>query len=273
MRADLHLHTWTSDGDVSPAEVVRLAAAARLDVIAITDHDTAAGVAEALIEAERLPLTVIPGIEISTMWEAHELHILGYFIDPASEPMLRHQTFAGRRRFVRMEAMIERLRTLGVEVSMADVERAAGPSTRTLGRPHLARALLARGHTRYYSEAFSRFIGDAGPAYVAEGFPLPEDAVRTIHAAGGLAVWAHPSPAWFLDGIEAMVAWGIDGVECFRPGLEPADVTTFESVTRLRGLFPTGGSDWHGPQRFTLGEFAVPAERIAEVLALGGVRS
>src|SRR5690606_292478 len=127
----------------------------------------------------------------------HELHILGYFIDPGSEPILRHQTAAGRRRRLRMEAMIAKLGELGVEVTMEDVQRAAGPSARTLGRPHLARALHARGHTRYYSEAFSHYIGDAGPAYVAEGFPMPEEAIRTIHAAGGLAVWAHPSPAWF----------------------------------------------------------------------------
>src|SRR5690606_22388243 len=188
-----------SDGDVSPTEVTRIATSSGLDVIALTDHDTAAGVEEAVGAAQDLPLTVIPGIEISTMWEAHELHILGYWIDPKSEPILRHQTQSVLRRSVRMEEMVDRLQRLGVDVTMADVELAAGPTVQTLGRPHLARAIHTRGHTRYYAEAFVRFIGDGGPAYVAEGFPLPEHAIETIHAAGGVAVWAHPSPEWFME--------------------------------------------------------------------------
>ena len=271
MKVDLHLHTWVSDGDVAPAEVARLATAAGLDIIAITDHDTAAGVEEAVRAAQELPLTVVPGIEISTMWESHELHILGYWIDPKSDSILRHQTQAILRRSVRMEAMVDRLQHLGIDVTMADVQLAAGPTVQTLGRPHLARAIHARGHTRYYAEAFVRYIGDGGPAYVAEGFPHPKEAIDTIHAAGGVAVWAHPSPEWFLEGVGLLAEWGIDGIECFRPGMEPATVESFEREARARGLFPTGGSDWHGPQRFTLGEFSLYSARIGELLAIGGV--
>jgi predicted metal-dependent phosphoesterase TrpH len=205
------------------------------------------------------------------MWDEHELHILGYWIDPQAESILGHQERGGRRRTVRMAAMIDRLRQLNVNISMSDVEKAAGPSVKTLGRPHLARALFAAGYTRYYSEAFNRYIGDSGPAYVAEGFPTPEDAITTIHAAGGVAVWAHPPIAWFEEGIGLLADWGLDGIECYRPGLLPADVACFEREVRNRELFPTGGSDWHGPQRSTLGDFGLSGDRVAQFLSIGGV--
>jgi 3',5'-nucleoside bisphosphate phosphatase len=271
MRVDLHLHTWVSDGDVSPTEVVRIATRSRLDVIAVTDHDTAAGVVEAQNAAAELPLRVIPGIEISTRWEGQELHILGYWIDPEAESIQEHQQKAVRRRFTRMEAMVARLQQIGIGVTVADVEAAAGPSVRTLGRPHLARALHAGGHTRFYGEAFSKFIGDAGPAFVAEGFPEPLYAIDVIHSAGGAAVWAHPPIPTFRELLPQLVTWGLDGVECFRPGIESNDLSVLEKATRGSGLFPTGGSDWHGPQRSVLGEFALHSLRIPEVLARGGI--
>jgi predicted metal-dependent phosphoesterase TrpH len=160
MKVDLHMHTWVSDGDVAPTEVVRLAAAAGVDVIGITDHDTAAGVEEALAAAEGTGVTVIPGIEISTMWTEYELHILGYWIDPRAESILKHQDRGALRRLVRMKAMVDRLQGMGIDITMDDVEAAAGPTVKTLGRPHLARALHKAGHTRYYGEAYVRYIGD-----------------------------------------------------------------------------------------------------------------
>jgi predicted metal-dependent phosphoesterase TrpH len=272
MRVDLHLHSWVSDGDVAPAEVVRRAVDARLDVISLTDHDTAAGCAEALAEAVTRPIVVVPGIEISTRWGDQELHILGYWIDPSAASILAHQERAMARRAIRMAAMVERLQGMGIGISYADVEAAAGSSTRTLGRPHLARALHARGVTRYYSEAFLRFIGNGGPAFVAEGFPLPEVAIEAIHAAGGVAVLAHPPLPWIPEGLPVLVSQGLDGVECYRPGLEAGDLNMLEMVTRESGLFPTGGSDWHGPHRSNLGEFAVHGLRLREVLARGGIQ-
>jgi predicted metal-dependent phosphoesterase TrpH len=253
--------------------VVKLAAAAGVDVIGITDHDTAAGVEEALAAAEGTGVTVIPGIEISTMWTEYELHILGYWIDPRAESILKHQDRGALRRLVRMKAMVDRLQGMGIDITMDDVEAAAGPTVKTLGRPHLARALHKAGHTRYYGEAFVRYIGDSGPAYVSEGFPTPADAISWIHSAGGVAVWAHPPITWFQEGIELLAEWGIDGVECYRPGLLPADIACFERETRARGLFPTGGSDWHGPKRFTLGDFVLSGDRVAEILSIGGVQA
>ena len=272
LRVDLHLHSWVSDGELSPAEVVRQAARAGLGVIAVTDHDTAQGVVEAREEGERAGVEVIPGIEISTRVGEHELHILGYGIDPSAPSIVEHQTRAVRRRADRMQTMVERLQGLGLEISMADVEVAAGEGTKALGRPHLARALFARGHTRYYSEAFVRFIGDGGPAFVAEGFPSPADAVDAIHSAGGRAVWAHPPLDWFAEGLPGLVQSGLDGVECYRPGTGPTDVAILESGARSYDLFVTGGSDWHGPHRGPIGEFWVDGERLANALELFGGR-
>lgn len=271
MRVDLHLHTWVSDGDLSPAQVVGAAINARLDVIAITDHDTAAGVVEALDAAADEPIEVVPGIEVSCRNDVTEFHILGYWIDPTARSILDHQAGAATRRSARMVVMIERLRGLGIEITYEEVQAIAGPTVRALGRPHLARALHAGRHTRFYGEAFTRFIGDSGPAFVAEGFPTPAEAIEVIHAAGGQAVWAHPPLGDFNRHLPELVAAGLDGIECFRPGAEWEDATDLEAAARASGLFATGGSDWHGPARFRLGDFAVDGSRVREVLAFGGV--
>jgi 3',5'-nucleoside bisphosphate phosphatase len=272
MKIDLHLHSHISDGDLSPAALVSAAVGAGLDVIALTDHDTAAGVDEALAAALDLPVTVIPGIEISTCTPPHELHVLGYWIDPKSPSILAHQASAAIRRAERMERMVARMVELGVPVTMEEVRRAAGPEARTLGRPHLARALLAGGFTRSFADAFNRFIGDGGPAFVSQDFPSPQAAITAIHDGGGVAVWAHPP----LDIVDALlprfVEWGLDGVECYRPNLTPGDVDRLQRLARQHSLFTTGGSDWHGPRRhFELGEFNLNPQQLVELLAIGGL--
>lgn len=272
MRLDLHLHSHVSDGHMAPGAITRAARAVGLSVIALTDHDTAAGVPEATAAAEGLPLTVVPGIEISTRWGDHELHILGYGIDPLSDVVLAHQDASLVRRVRRMEGMVERLQGMGIPISFAEVVAAAGPA-RSLGRPHLARALLAGGHTRYYGEAFERFISDHGPAFVAESFPTPADAIAMIHAAGGIAVWAHPPLDLFTGLIQTFIGAGLDGVECFRPNLAPEEVLLLERATRELGLIPTGGSDWHGPHRASLGDFYIRPREVPEFLAALGIPS
>lgn len=269
MKIDLHLHSHVSDGQLSPAALVQAAAVGGLAVIALTDHDTAAGVEEAVRAAEGLPLRVVPGIEVSTRAGEHEFHVLGYWIDPAAEPIRLYQASAAGRRVRRMEGMVGKLREMGIPITYEEVESAAGPAA-SIGRPHLARALLAGGHTRYYGEAFERYISDAGPAFVAERFPTPEEAIAMIHAAGGVAVWAHP-PLDLLAGVlPDFVAWGLDGVECFRPSLTGAEIQMLEHSARAHGLFPTGGSDWHGPHRGPLGEFFVRPHEVRELLERGG---
>lgn len=266
MKIDLHLHSHVSDGDLSPAALVEAADAAGLAWIALTDHDTAAGVPQALDAAQGRPVRVVSGIEISTRWGQHEFHILGYGIDPLAPGILAHQTASVLRRGERMRAMCDKLNALGIPVTYDEVERAAGPDVQSIGRPHLARALLAGGHTRYYGEAFARFIADGGPAFVAQGFPSPEEAISVIHAAGGIASWAHPP----LDLVESLlpdfVAWGLDGVECFRPNLLPQDVDRLRRLAEHHGLLTTGGSDWHGPHRSGLGDFFLREEQVGALL-------
>lgn len=272
MRIDLHLHSHISDGDLSPTALVAAAAAARLDLISLTDHDTAAGVEEALEAARGGPVQVVPGIEISTCYPPHELHVLGYWVDSRAPSIVAHQDAAVQRRVLRMERMVDRLGELGVSVTMEAVRRAAGPEAQTLGRPHLARALLAAGVTRSFGEAFSRYIADGGPAFVSQDFPTPEEAIATIHAGGGVAVWAHPPLDVVEELLPAFASWGLDGVECFRPTLLAADVERLRELARVHGLFPTGGSDWHGPRRhFELGDFNLSPEQVPELLARGGV--
>lgn len=271
MKIDLHLHSHVSDGDLSPAALVRTAVEAGLGLISLTDHDTAAGVAAAMEMAAALPISVIPGIEMSTCETPHELHLLGYWIDPSSEPILRHQQGAERRRVQRMEAMVDRLREMGVRIEMEEVRAAAGPEARSLGRPHLARALLASGQIRSFGEAFTRYIGDRGPAFVSQDFPRPADAIAAIRDAGGVAVWAHPP----LDIVEELLPGfaeaGLEGVECYRPGTSPADVDFLRALAERYGLFLTGGSDWHGPRRTALGDFHLSASQVPELLARGGL--
>lgn len=272
MKIDLHLHSHISDGDLSPTALVEAAVVAGLDLMALTDHDTAAGVDEAVEAARDRPLTVVPGLEISTCYTPHELHVLGYWVNTRAPSILAHQHAAVNRRVERMERMLARLAEMGVPVTLEQVRVAAGPEAQTLGRPHLARALLAGGHIKSFGEAFSRYIADGGPAFVSQDFPTPEEAIATIHAGGGVAVWAHPP----LDVVEELlpdfVTWGLDGVECFRPNLQAGDVERLLGLARAHGLFPTGGSDWHGPRRyFELGEFNLRPDQVADLLAIGGI--
>ena len=192
MRLDLHLHSLASDGSESPTRVIETAAAVSLDVIALTDHDTTEGVASAREAARYVPVEVIAGIEVSTTLGGMELHILGYFVDPSAPRLKAHETRAKSVREERMREMIRRLATDGVEVSFNDVVEAAGPTRHSLGRPHLARALVRAGYVTTISEAFDRYIGNGHTAYIPTALVTPEEGIAIILAAGGIPVWAHP---------------------------------------------------------------------------------
>lgn len=270
MRIDLHLHSTASDGDISPTALVQAAGAAGLDVIALTDHDTAAGVLAAQDVAEDRP-RLIPGIEVSCAGEGGELHFLGYYIDPLHPALVQYGGFARARREDRMREMIRRLGARGVSVAYEEVLELAGPESASLGRPHLARALVSRGVVRSFGEAFARFLADGGPAYVPVDLLAPPDAIELIHTAGGIAVWAHPP----LEGVERETRRhaeaGLDGIECFRPRITPAGSQLLEGTAGSLGLLVTGGSDWHGPWHGPLGSFHLRREDVADFLAVGGL--
>lgn len=268
-RADLHIHTRASDGELAPAAVVRAAAEARLDIIAITDHDTIDGLAEAVEAARGGPVRVIPGVEVSAQQEGDEVHILGYHVHPHAEPLRAHQHSALGRRQERARQMVRVLQGQGITIDYEDVVRAAGgEDARAIGRPHVARALLAGGHVRSIGEAFDRYLADGGLAFVPTELPPVGDAIAMIRASGGVAVWAHPGQ----DVVEAyapiFAGLGLAGMEVFRPNTLPADGKKMRGIARDLGLFVTGGSDWHGPHRSRLGDFFVPADDVRALLDL-----
>jgi predicted metal-dependent phosphoesterase TrpH len=270
VRIDLHLHSTASDGSLSPSALVWAARTAGLHVIALTDHDTAAGVNEASAAAVGA-VHVIAGIEISTTYEAGELHMLGYFIDPAHPAICKYAQTAAVGRRKRMHAMIERLETLGVTVNFEEVVAAAGSEAAAIGRPHLARALVQRGYAQSFAEAFDRYIGDRGPAFLPTQLLTPHGAIDLIHEAGGLAVWAHPKPTLFQRDIHQFASWGLDGVECFRPRCPAEECLSLESRTKSLGLLVTGGSDWHGIWHGRLGEFSMSYDEVGAFLERGGI--
>lgn len=272
MRLDLHLHSNASDGDCPPEEVVRRARDVHLDVISLTDHDTVGGVAQAREAAAGSDIHVIPGLEVSSTWKGHDIHILGYFVDVDSRALRGHAQHAKRRRAERMREMLSLLEALGMEVSFEDVLKAAGEEVESLARPHLAQALVARGHVQSLPEAFQRLIGDDGPAFVPTRLQDPTEAVDLILEADGLASWAHPPRDQLDQLLPVLVDAGLEGIEVHRPNHRPYQVKELMDRARRYDLVPTGGSDWHGPDRGRdLGDFYVTSDEVEAFLDRGGI--
>lgn len=272
MRLDLHLHSNASDGDCPPEEVVRRALDAHLDVISLTDHDTVGGVARAREAADGVAIDVIPGLEVSSTWRGHDIHILGYFVDVDSPAVRDHAEHAKRRRADRMREMLSLLEDLGMEISFEDVLKAAGEEVESLARPHLAQALVARGHVQSVPEAFQKLIGDDGPAFVPTRVQDPSAAVGLILEAGGLASWAHPPRDQLDELLPVLVDAGMEGIEVYRPNHHPHQVKDLLDRARSFDLVPTGGSDWHGPDRArNLGDFYVTSDEVEAFLDRGGI--
>ena len=272
MRLDLHVHTTASDGSLSPAEVVGLAAAAGLDVVAITDHDTVAGIPAALNAAAESSLRLIPGIEVSSTFEGAEYHVLGYFVDHGADSIRAHQRHALGGRESRMDEMVDRLRRQGLLIEMSDVLAAAGPARSAIARPHLARALVVKGYARSVADAFDRLIGDGHPAYVPTGLATPEEAIRLILEAGGIPVWAHPPMDALTRLLPTFIGSGLKGIEVYRPRSSPGRIRKLERAAESAGLLVTGGSDWHDSERgHALGIFFVTGEEVGGLLEAGGM--
>jgi len=249
VRADLHSHSTASDGSLPPAAVMALARAAGLDAIALTDHDTVAGHAEA---RRSLPpgLTLVPGVELSCRRDGTSLHLLGYLFDPA-EPQLAAECAKLRdARVRRARAIVERLAALGAPLTWAQVQAVAGGSV--VGRPHIAQAMVAAGIVASQDEAFGpQWLGAGGRAHVARYALDPVRAVGLVRAAGGVTVLAHPGaarrgPVVPDDYIAALAAAGLTGIEVFHPGHDDIERMRLASVADKLGLVPSGGSDDHG---------------------------
>lgn len=243
---DLHLHSTASDGILAPAKVVEAAKAAGLSVIALTDHDTVAGVSEAVAAGETLGVRVIRGVELSAHEDASgkEVHVLGLHVSRVDA--LEDELMALReKRTERARLIVNRLTGIGVPISLEKVlEQSNGGA---VGRPHIARALIESGAVVDQREAFDRYLGQGRAAFVPKSQFLIGDAIRMIHAAGGIAIWAHPSHTARRERVERLVAQGLDGLEVRHPSHSPDVAAGLEALCDFLGLVPSGGSDWHGP--------------------------
>ena len=270
MRIDLHVHSNASDGTDPPAEVIRRAAAAGLDVVALTDHDTVAGLDEA---RAALPpgLTLVPGMELSCLMNGQSVHMLAYLFDLA-DPALRAETDLIRDdRIHRAKAMVGKLRELGAPVTWEQVARIADGAV--VGRPHIARAMAEAGVVPVPADAFTgEWIGDGGRAHVGRYAPDPARAVALVRAAGGLPVLAHPrSPGYEIgdEVIAGLAAVGLAGVEVFHPDHDDSERKRLTALATALGLAATGGSDDHGSFNASgLGSELTPPAEYERLLSL-----
>jgi len=264
---DLHVHTTRSDGLLAPEVVVAQARRAGLHAIAITDHDTTSGVGTAQEAGAEVGLRVIAGTELSCNVEGEEMHLLGYGIDPGHPSIARITGQLGILRRARIGTIVERLCSLGVAIRVEDVRTPEGNAS--VGRPHVAEAMVRLGVVRHFQEAFSRFLADGGPAYVPSRGPDVEGAIAAIHEAGGCAVWAHPD----LDDAKRfpkLRAMGLDGAEVLRPNVAPVTSSALEHAARDAGLVVSGGSDWHGGNP-PLGSWYVTHRHVGALLERLGI--
>jgi len=244
VRIDLHTHTDASDGQLTPEGVIRAARDADVQVVGVTDHDTVDGLPEAAAHARALGVRLVPGIELSSDWRGTELHILGYFVEARDPALLAFLAGARRARLARLHGMLTRLFRLGLAVSAEEVLAEARDGN--VGRPHLARVLVRRGYVASSDEAFDRYLATDRPAYVPRPDVSAADAIQAIHAAGGLASWAHPGLHDRDGALPELVAAGLDALEVYHPNHLPARAARYRRMAAARGLLVTGGSDFHG---------------------------
>jgi 3',5'-nucleoside bisphosphate phosphatase len=256
---DLHTHSTASDGILPPEQVVEAAARCGLKAIALTDHDTIGGVPAARAAGDRLGIRVIAGTELSAFENDHEVHVLALHLTHLETLELRLLELRAQR-FARAERIVEKLNTLGIPITLDEVLLQAKGGA--VGRPHVARALIARGVVHDFRDAFTTYLGGNGSAFVPKEKLSIEDAIGIAHEAGALAIWAHPGDLGRRERVEPLVAAGLDGIEIRHPSHSGEDVKRLQALTDFFGLVPSGGSDWHGategPRR--LGTMNIPSE-------------
>lgn len=251
MRIDLHTHTNRSDGTTSPAELVRHARSVGIDVLAITDHDTTEGWAEAADVAEQEGITLVRGLEISCEMAGYGVHVLAYLPDPTFEPLTDELERVLDGRNSRLPATLDKLRDLGIDIDVKDVRRCAGAAA-AMGRPHVADALIDKGVVRDRTEAFDRFLGSRGPAYVHRYACDVFEMIEHISRAGGVSVVAHPwaarhnHDAMDVAGIARLKDVGLAGLEVDHEDHDAATRKRLRSIARDLDLVATGSSDFHG---------------------------
>jgi len=276
-RIDLHMHTNCSDGLHTPEEILELVCRRRLAAFSVTDHDTLEGfrTIKGLMEnptdsmqefLDRVPdIKLISGVELSTMIAKTDIHMLAYAFNPEYKPLNEALDRFQEKRNLRGMEMVQRLSDLGLDVSFDSVLKKAGDGV--IGRPHVADVLAESGVVTY-EEAFQKYIGKDGPAYVPKGYFTPEEAINLIHRAGGIAVLAHAGVDDTDRYLDQLTAVGLDGIEVFHPRHKQSDVDRYKHLAERYRLIITGGSDFHGREG-RLGEIGgqpVPIDLLDRVL-------
>lgn len=273
---DLHAHTTASDGSCSPRQLVQLAQEVGLEAVGVTDHDTIAGWPEALAASEELGVEVVPGVELSTSYAGGRFHLLGYYVDPQSALISVLDEIQTARR-QRNEEIFARLKELNVPLEETEVRAIAGREEGELGRPHFAQAMLQRGYVSSLQEAFNKYLADGAAAYIPKKVLSPKEAITAIHAAGGVAIWAHPPLNRKLTLVELeerlrdWVEWGLDGLEVYYFRYTPEEAAWARQVCEQFKLIGSGGSDFHGTAKpdvklgITNTGKAVPSEVLEQI--------
>lgn len=274
-QVDLHLHSNASDGKLSPEAIVKMAAELGLTYISLTDHDSVAGIPAALEAARAFPeLTLIPGVEISTDVPEGEVHILGYFIDHASPELGESLERFRNSRQGRAQGMIAKLGKMGIDIDWVRVQELAGDGS--VGRPHIARAMLEKGYINKFEEAFEKYIGHGSPAYVERDKMTPAEAVALILRTRGLPVLAHPftvnEPEFLVKNLKPA---GLVGLEAYYKDASREDTKAMLLLAAQYGLIVTGGSDYHGigeSNEVRPGGVDVPLQAAESLIALAHER-
>jgi len=266
MRFDLHLHTTASDGHLTAEQLVKAALAAQLDCIAVTDHDSVASVTPAMEAASGTSLRVLPGVELSSTYEGRDVHVLGFFVDHTDAGFLARLTLLREARLERAQGMVSALADAGYAITLDEVLDLSDGGA--VGRSHIARALVGRGHAGSVSEAFAELLGRGRPFYRPKPVATPVEVVRLIHEAGGLAVLAHPGVTQVDEIIHELVDAGLAGLEAFHSEHTEEDRERYLRLADELGLIVTGGSDFHGATSpgCALGEVEMPEYVLAELL-------
>lgn len=269
MRADLHIHSTASDGTLAPAAIVELAARNGVDVIALADHDSVTGVAEATHAASELGITVIPAVELSAARDELSIHILGYFIDPTDSELISRLDALRVARVRRAESIVAALRDAGYDISLDEV--LALSQGGAVGRTHVARTLVSAGHASDVSDAFERLVGRGKPYYRPKDVMSPQAAIELITDAGGLAVLAHPGISGTQGLIGELIGYGLGGVEAYHVDHTPEQRAELLGIAREHALLVSGGTDYHSPDapHPDLGELEFPEADIRALLEAG----
>lgn len=259
---DLHLHTTASDGRYTPGELVARARDAGLHIIAITDHDTMAGIADAVSHARAAGIGLVPGIEITAVDAGMDVHMLAYFISPDDAVLEAFLATQRRARLDRVRDIGSRLEALGIPVDVPAILATCGQAGRAIGRPQVARAMVDAGHVSSVQDAFDRWLGQGRPACAPRVGPSPERVIEIVHASDGVVSLAHPKRTGIDPRIPALAAAGLDGIEVYHPDHDETAVRTYAALAGTLGLLVSGGSDFHGdPARGdSLGAAALPDE-------------